>query len=744
MRSFLRRLFANKSNVGPCGRQLQLGGQVLRAAGEEGGAAKFDVLIARPGDSRDGEWFLAREVLAAAAPLFEGVQAFADHAYEGPPNIRALTGWHRNLRMEEAGLVSTFTVSDSAAWFKAMADTALRENIEEPFGFSFNLYAEAHLEEMEGRGLVLIIDRIVKVDSVDVVHKGKLGGALLGLAAADSLTKEIGMYEELLAQLKEAAPEAAEKLGNKFTATELFTACKEAGIKLVAVKAEEDGKDGGTGRKAMPGPAAHGDEPKESVEEPARLAAGDTPAGENGKQGKPATQAQVEDIDKRLRAAECRGALERRLTASTLPEAVKEKVLAQFKDRIFETTELDEALKLEASAMEKLTASGALRGYGGTVKVLQAEVDRKRAALDGLWDPIPKVVDGQRGYRFLSEAFQDFTGHKLTPGQFFAESSHYHMAPEDWNGIKRLAASLTTTSWGQAFGDSITRAMLRDFREDRFQNWKKIVSSIVPVKDFRTNRRVRVGGYGDLATVSQQATYPTLTLPTDEEATYAVEKRGGIEDLTWEMIQNDDMGSIQKIPRALARAAVRTLNKFVFDFLSGNAAIYDSDALFHANHGSNTAANALTYANVIAGTKVMEQQTFYGESGVEVSTQADPKFLLHPTELIEEAYDITQSPVKVIAAETSTQPSMIKNLGIEPVRVPEFTDANDWFLVADPTLVDTIEIGFLDDMQEPELFIEDDPNAGSRFNADKARYKIRHVYGGAVVDWRGFYRGAPA
>ncbi|MBT5948433.1 MAG: hypothetical protein HOG94_12240, partial [Nitrospinaceae bacterium] len=218
----------------------------------------------------------------------------------------------------------------------------------------------------------------------------------------------------------------------------------------------------------------------------------------------------------------------------------------------------------------------------------------------------------------------------------------------------------------------------------------------------------------------------------------------GIEDLTWEMIQNDDMGSIRMIPQRLARAAQRTLNNFVFDFISGNAAIYDSVALFHSTHGNNTSTDALTYANVISGIKSMGQQTFYNESGVEVASQAQPKYLLHPTELLEEAFDVTQSSVKIVTNEDSTQPSVINRLGVEPLWVPEFTDANDWFLVADPALMDTIEIGFLNDQQDPELFIEDNPASGSPFNADKVRYKIRHVYGGAVLDFRGFYRGAPA
>ena len=667
---------------------VRLHGHLVRATAEEAqppeGAWDFDVLIARAGYSRDGEWFLPRDVLREAAPLFEGAQAFANHTGSDGPDIKDLVGWHREVRMGEEGLLSTFAVSRSAAWFQKLAHDALARGLDEPFGFSFDVMARAEFRE-EGEGLVLHFEKILAVHSVDIVHKGKLGGGILGLAANHSTVSEVKMFEKLGKKLKSVAPASADRLGERWTPQQLIAACEDAGLEL-------DFKENGGG-------------------------------------------AMKDETGSRM--------LAQKLAASALPEAVQEKMSAQFGGGGFTEEEIEEAIRIEASTLEKLTASGALRGFGARAEVVRDETDRKKAALDGLWSSRDQVAGGERPYRFMSEAFQDFTGHRLTPRQFFAETFHYHRAAENWNGVRRLSASLQTSTWGEAFGDSIRRAMLRDFRDERFHQWKKIVSSVTPVKDFRTNRRVRVGGYGDLQKVAEQATYPALTSPTDEEVTYAVAKRGGVEDLTWEMIQNDDMGAIRMIPQRLARAAQRTLNTFVFDFLTANADIYDGDALFHANH-KNTSTNTLTYDNVIAGIKAMGQQTFYGEEGVEIAAQARPKYLVHPTDLLEEAFDVTQSSVKVVAGENSTQPSVINRLGVDPLWVPELTDANDWFMIADPSLMDTIEIGFMDDMREPELFIEDNPSAGSGFSADKIRYKIRHVYGGAVLDFRGFYRGAPA
>ena len=115
--------------------------------------------------------------------------------------------------------------------------------------------------------------------------------------------------------------------------------------------------------------------------------------------------------------------------------------------------------------------------------------------------------------------------------------------------------------------------------DDLYSVWRQFTRT-VPVADFRTQRRVRVGGYGEMPTVAEGDVYLSLASPGDEEATYAISKRGGTEDITLEMIANDDVSAVRAVPEKLARAAKRTLSKFALDFLKDNAAIYDGDALF--------------------------------------------------------------------------------------------------------------------------------------------------------------------
>ena len=65
-------------------------------------------------------------------------------------------------------------------------------------------------------------------------------------------------------------------------------------------------------------------------------------------------------------------------------------------------------------------------------------------------------------------------------------------------------------------------------------------------------------------------------------------------------------------------------------------------------------------------------------------------------------------------------------------------DDDNWQIITDPKKNPTAEIGFLGGRREPELFIQDQPNIGSFLTADRVTWKIRHIYGGDVLDHRGY------
>ncbi len=296
-----------------------------------------------------------------------------------------------------------------------------------------------------------------------------------------------------------------------------------------------------------------------------------------------------------------------------------------------------------------------------------------------------------------------------------------------------LRESLDSQSFSSVLVNAINRRMVQEYNiADRYDVWRKL-AKVFSAPDFRNQTLTRFGGYGDLPIVGERDPYPELISPSDESASYGVTKRGGTEDITLEMIKNDDVRSIQAIPKKMAQAAKRTLSKFVLDFLRLNPVIYDGVTLFHASH-NNLGNAALSSSSLAAARSAMQKQREFGSNDPLGLT---PKYLLV-------SFDQEESGYNLFRRGTNNDKTFVQSLDVEVVPVWYWDDINDWCAVADPAMCPTIEVGFLDGKEEPELFLQDHPSVGSMFSNDKLTFKIRHIYGGTVGDYRGIYKAVVA
>ena len=355
--------------------------------------------------------------------------------------------------------------------------------------------------------------------------------------------------------------------------------------------------------------------------------------------------------------------------------------------------------------------------------------------MDGMFEG--EDVDKIPRFRSLHEAFRQITGRTFfKPQDVLRESISYAPAEER----KRLSESIATTTWAEILGDSITRKMIKEYKLPDLQEWRKVVSEIAPIKDFRTNRRMLVGGYGDLPEVTQGDNYNALSSPTDDENTYSVKKRGGTEDLTLETVANDDVGAVKRIPKKLGGEAARTLYKAIFDLFKLNTATcYDGKVIFHVDH-NNLGSTAMSDAGLTATKSAMMKQTSYGNAAEKLGMANVPKLLIGPTELEPMMFKLTTSKVLVGTNQNETAPNIHSTYGLGYIVVSYWDDVNDWVAIADPQNVPTIEVGFFEGKEEPELFVQDMPNVGSVFTADKITYKIRHIWGLCLLDYVGMYK----
>ena len=680
----------------PAMRESAGGGAIIEALSVADGkvGTRYLVRIIRAGLSGNRNYY-PDATLREAAPKFAGARVFVksddEHRRGQGKDFGRLIGriiepvFVAGPGADSGELRGTLELLESAtpipqkiheAWQRRMAHDL--------FGFSIDALG-AMKRTVRGGQTVREAVEITHVNSLDLVIEPAAGGELLQLLEAQNAQTNLKENEELNMKLHERMVET---------------------IKQAHAGQLPDGLD---------------TDDDVALEAAYREAVTDTAPGDKAKAAEESEAVTPDELERKLRMVEARAAARMEINASALPQQAKQRLQKDFDARNeFDINELREAIKREQDYVRSLASGGQVTGLGDEALIEAGEdrSDKVSKMLDGLFDP------ANRDIRSLKECYVDVTGDKRVTGRL-DDCDKSRLAEATGNVLRE---SLDSTSWGKVLGDAITRRMVADYAQgSNYDVWRRLCS-VVPVNDFRSQERTRMGGYGDLPKVAQSAAYGALDSPTDEQAKYSVEKRGGTEDVTLEMIKNDDVGAVMRIPTRLSRAAKRTLSKFVLDFLADNSDIYDNKALFHNDRG-NLGTTALNAAALAAARLAVLQQTELN-SGDRIGIA--PINLWVPFALEETAFDLFRR-------QTNNDTDFVESLQMSVLPVWYWTDNDNWYVSCDPMDVPAIEVGFLDGAEEPELFVQDNPTVGSMFSHDKITYKIRHIYGGNVLDYRGLY-----
>lgn len=651
----------------------------LEAVDESG--TVWDVVIIKAGNSLNN-FFYPDAVLRESAPLFDGARVFAkadiEHIKGGGKDVRNIVGWISDVQFVEGAatdtgrLVGRLNISAAEDKLRTLLADAFKRGKKDLAGLSIDADGTAKSVMREGRK-VKEAKTITKVNSVDLIVEPGAGGGFVRMIEAinPEQEKDMSLRKMMLDEIKSNNPAAHAKLGDDASDQEITAAYREALDVAVA-------------------------DPKKGRGE------------------------QHDELVRQVRMIEARSSI----SACNLPQPAKDRLLADFNGRErFVEADVTAAIQGERDYLSNFTESGRVSLSFDTAPNVEDRSIKMGEMLDAFFDPAHK---DHRSVQSFKEAYIEITGDRKVTGRI--DQCDMTRLRESVGATFR--ESLDSTSFASVLGSTINRRLVADYRtQNIYDVWRQLVT-ISPVNDFRSQERTRYGGYGDLPAVASGAGYAALTSPTDEKASYAVTKRGGTEDLTLEMIKNDDVGVIRQIPTKLSRAAKRTLSKFALDFLRTNPAIYDTKALFHVDHG-NLGAAALDATSFAAARLAMMKQA---EKDSADRLGIGPKFIWVPSDLEEGASNVFKRA-------TNLDETYIQSLKPTIIPVWYWTDANDWCASADPLDIPTIEIGFLDGNEEPELFVQDNPSVGSMFSNDKVTYKIRHIYGGNVLDYRGLYKG---
>lgn len=439
------------------------------------------------------------------------------------------------------------------------------------------------------------------------------------------------------------------------------------------------------------------------------------------------------------------------ISESQLPESVQQQITA----RVTATTTLEDIDREIETRRETLAITA------------QSRVNNPGRTVTGGADSADKIAIGlAKGFQLDMEAFNGIEGpgERLTrqsgSAPFKSDQATWASVPaiisirelyveltgdREITGVPKINRRLTrqaqtpyySTDFTHLFDDVMHKRLLASYREVDY-GWQR-VASIKPLKDFRTQHIRNWGGFGDLPIKAENADAVTFTRPTDSEESYAPQQREGLVELTRVDILNDDIGAFALVIIKLGRSAHRTLAKFVWitNLFANPVLVSDGITLFHAvSHGGNLISDDLGATGFENALIVMGGQTEQG-SNEKISIGYDGLTVAVPQQRYWKASretDFNMDP----KGNQDAQTTQMRRLGITPIALPILTDPNDWMLCANPRDVEIVEIGFINGNVEPEFFSLTGELHEKAFNSDiVTRHKVRHEYGGAVVDYRG-------
>lgn len=439
------------------------------------------------------------------------------------------------------------------------------------------------------------------------------------------------------------------------------------------------------------------------------------------------------DQEKNLEVQEVKSEpVETGITQEDLQKAMEQErkrtseITAMFRD--FDVEGADEAIVLgksveeaRAMVMDQLRA----RNAGVSVKMGEAESDKFRAAaqdavLMAAGIPVAEPAAGAqelRGYSMIEMARESLRRESGSTVNFGDNMELARAAINSTSTFPAIMSNLANKSVMVGFNEA----------ETTYQIWAGKGSN----RDFKEAARVALSEAGNLELVPEGGQFKQDSFG-EASARTKVATYGKLFSLTRQAIINDDLGLFSKIATKYGSAAKRLVNKMVYAQLTGNVKMQDNVALFDSKHGNVAATGEALSVKAIAKaiTAMRRQKGITGEATLNIT----PKYLVVPPELEVTAYQIVNSTAAVDGVNSGVVNPYKGRFII--VADAELTDPDAWYLVADATQHDTIEVTYLNGVETPRL------ETRQGFDVDGIEYKVAFDCGVSALDFRGLHKNA--
>lgn len=291
--------------------------------------------------------------------------------------------------------------------------------------------------------------------------------------------------------------------------------------------------------------------------------------------------------------------------------------------------------------------------------------------------------------------------------------------------------------------------------------------------DFRERRLRGLNGLLGFGYVGEHGDYPQMKRSERPAAALVVDTYGGTYSITRHAIVNDDSGELlSRNPEDMGYAAAVFVQETLVSLIESNPTAPDGAAMYISSPSGTRIANEttdqLSEDSLVNAIGALEDQRDEDNRRIVVTPKVlvvknarmeliARRILGSPNTGASVNYSQSEWPGTNDAGTNVFDKGTINPVaGILPagavVRDPYYSDANNWYLFADPSDVPSFAIGFLNGREEPFIGLRDpgvraalgsgqDPYT---FDFDTVDFKIRLDFGVAPVDPRGTYRGVPS
>lgn len=621
-------------------------------------------------------WVFSSDVLKESLALWDGVECFVDHDLNAR-SVRDIAGvirdpqWDENEKAIKARLKP---MGPSAGLLREVGKELVEGGENARIGFSADLLFNGKNKK---------VDRIVKVNSVDLVYNPARGGKFVRELNAISANNE--------------------------------------GEEMKQEKFDDDspGKDE-TGKKMV--------EEEPSVE--LKLNEIET------NKGKDELEKELNHV-KNIKAQMSQWTLEMGLERSKLPKAMQEVIKKQFSKKDFSVEELDEAIETQRQVLSELTANETVHS-AGRVEGMVNEEDRIRLAVEDLFG-----VERETGKNVkvpalsgIRELYLMLTGDSDLHGGYYPERVQLATTADFTGLVKNALNKIVVKTWEQ-----LGRAGYDWWKDistvEHFNSLHSItgtligtVSDLPAISEGGEYTELVVGDSPETASFTKYGGYIPMTLELIDRDD--AKKLGAY-------ARNLASAGLRKISKLVA--AIFTANSGIGPTMADTGALFNATAVTTAGGHANLLTTALS-ANQwdVVSQAIFNQPMLIkneaGSYGIGPALAINPKFMLIPRALGKTAWEICAG--SYVREENYMYDNVLKGTAV-PIVVPEWTDANNWAAACEPAIAPAIYIGERFGIM-PEIFVANDNTSPAVFMNDEHRMKVRHFLAVWVNDFRPLHK----